>query len=164
MREELRTHAEKWLADPDTPRRMVAALVELVDFSDNLDRTIRTVLSAYCPEQSPVRGPWAAYVRAHNLPEFAKRTMVQGTPAIKALGKRLDYLHRWTHAGLVAWDSTMVSIGSELRAHLLGPNGSGSDPNCKIREYVTRAGQEGFEQHIRECCIQKVASAFTAII
>ena len=148
--------------DRNTPQEMSEALAELVDFADNLDKTIRQVLDGYCRHESPVSAPWAGYVRSDEIREFTLRAMTQGGAAIGALRRRLNFLHRWIHAGMVGWDSTMASVSPKLQGHLFGPLGAGSDPNCKVRDYVTQGGDAAFGQHMRELCVEQIAKAFMA--
>ena len=105
--------------------------------------------------------PWNAYAKSE---EFAK-TIHQivaakgGKPA--GLAKmRLRVLYAWIEATLLAGDSAIESVASELETQLQGTLGTAEDPNRKIKDYVREDGHFLLMQRIRELRNQRVADTY----
>lgn len=142
-------------------QRLVDTFIELVKFVDDSEKTLRVFLGKYTKDRPSVKVPWDAYARSD---EFYK-TIAQivtpkgGKPA--GLAKmRLRVLYSWTEAALVASDSAIESIASELETQLQGTLGIAEDPNRKIKDYVHEDGHHLLMQRIRELRNQRLAETY----
>lgn len=141
--------------------RLVDAFVELVRFVDDLDKSMRVFLGKYTRHHPSVKVPWDVYAKRDDIHNTAQQTVApQGGKPVGLLKMRLRVLYSWTQAAMIGCDSAIESIASELQAQLMGPDGAGSDPNRKIKEYLRDDGHELFLQHIRELRSQKLAETY----
>lgn len=142
-------------------QRLVDALIELVRFVDDFDKSMRVFLNRYCQHHPSVKAPWEAYAKGDDLYEFARRTVAaKGGRPVRPLEMRLRFLYNWTYAGMVGCDAAFASISTQLQSHLLGPTGAGSDPKCTISDYLRNSGAELFMEHMNELRSLKIAEAF----
>lgn len=141
--------------------RLVDAFIELVKFVDDLEKTLRIFLGKYTKNQPSVKVPWDSYAKSEEFYKTIQQIVAPkgGKPA--GLAKmRLRVLYSWTEAAMIASDSAMESIASELETQLQGTLGMGDDPNRKIRDYVRADGHFMLMQHMRELRNKRLAETY----
>jgi hypothetical protein len=141
--------------------RLVDAFIELVKFVDDSEKTLRVFLGKYTKDHPSVKVPWDVYAKSDEFYKTVREIVAPkgGKPA--GLAKmRLRVLYSWTEAAMIASDSAIESIASELETQLQGTMGMGEDPNRKIRDYVRADGHHLLMQRIRELRNQRVAETY----
>ena len=142
--------------------RLVDAFIELVRFVTDLDESLGVFLAKYTKHHPSVKVPWDVYVKRDNVPKTVEQTIApQGGRPVGVLKMRLRVLYSWVYAAMIANDSALESIAAELRGHLMGSVGTGSDPNQKVRDYIrNQNGPELFEEHMKKRRSENLAEAF----
>lgn len=140
--------------------RLVDAFIALAGFAQRLDEDLRPFLNRYMKHNEMIKRPWRAYQQLERISDRIKCTIaIQGQKA-ELLKMRLGTLRAWTVAALLAGDTGIESLGSELEGHLLGPTGTGSNPQCKVREYIRAEGPTLFAQRVSEIRSRTLAEAY----
>jgi len=140
---------------------LAGAVVELVSAAQGFEQTMSVVIGRYTKLNQSVKVPWDVYIKKDDLHKTAFQTLLpQGGKPVGLLKLRLRFLYRWAEAGMIATDSVLESIGAELESHLRSEVGMGSDPNCRIRDYIREAGPDLFLQHMRELLSAKLAETY----
>ncbi|MBN2559721.1 MAG: hypothetical protein JXQ75_02160 [Phycisphaerae bacterium] len=141
--------------------RFFDAFIELANFVHSFELDVRPFLERYTKYNETVKRPWDAYQRYGRIHDTIRSTItVKGGKPVGVLKMRLHGLKSWAIAAMIAGDSAIECVGSELQDHLLGPAGAGSDPNCRVRDYAKRDGHMIFGEHIRELRSQKLSEAY----
>ncbi len=146
---------------PQAGERLVDSFVELARFVHDFDKDMRVFLTKYTKHSPAVRKPWSVYAERDDLHQIIQEIVdpVAGKH-VGVLRMKLKVCHKWAFAAMVASDSTIESIASELRAHLMGEFGAGSDPNCKVKDYLKKGGNDAFMEHMFKLLSDKLAEVF----
>lgn len=140
--------------------RLVDGFGELIRFVDEFDKGMHPFLTKYTRHHPSVKVPWDVYASRDGIFETACKTVAEKGRPIGVLVMRLRMLKTWMHAAMIASDSAIASIASELHTQLHGPLGTGSDPNRTIRDYLREDGNHLLEQRIWELLSERMADAF----
>jgi hypothetical protein len=147
--------------DLQAAERLVDAFIELVRFVNDFDQSIRVFLGKYTKHNPSVKVPWDVYAKRDDVIKTAVQTVApKGGRPVGLLKMRLRVLYSWVEAAMIGCDSAIECIASELQNQLMGPDGAGSNPNMKVRDFVKDDGHYKFLDHIRELRSQKLAEAF----
>ena len=150
---------------PQAAERLFDAFMALASFADNLDQDLRPFLDRYTKYNETVRRPWSAYQRLEQLHDAIRSTIeVKGHKPVDVLKMRLANLKAWSVAALLAGDRALEGLGSELEEHMMGPAGVGSNPQCKVREYIKGEGHLLFGQRVLEVRSQTLSEAYARFL
>lgn len=141
--------------------RLVDTLVEMAGFVHKLDQDMRPNLDGFTQPDTELRRLWSVYKEQCDVLQTIRQTIapVQGKH-VGALKMQLKVCRNWVFAALVSCDSTIEWIADELRSHMLGPFGAGSNPKCTLKDYVKMSGPEAFLEHMRKLRSQKLAEVY----
>jgi len=142
--------------------RLFDTLIELAGFANDVDQMMRPFLARYTKHDVVVKRPWDIYTKMEGVQQVVQQVLAaSGGKPVGVLRVRLQDLKKWTLATLVGSDSAIESIASMLLVELQGPLGMGSDPNCKIKDYIYRNdGTEKFLETMRRVRGEKLAEAY----
>jgi hypothetical protein len=146
---------------PQAAERLVEAFIELAGFVQRLDRDMRVFLSAYTKHHPTLGKLWKIYAERDDfVPLFQQTVDPKGGKPVGVLSMKLKFFHKWAFAALVANDSIVASMASELQSHLQGPVGCAADPRAPIRDYLRRSGPELFGEHMVKLRNDKLAELY----
>ncbi|HUU85577.1 MAG TPA: hypothetical protein VM243_18915 [Phycisphaerae bacterium] len=142
-------------------QRLVDTFIELAKFVDDAEKTLRVFLGKYTKDHPAVKVPWDAFAKSDEFYKTVHQIVTPkgGKPA--GLAKmRLRVLYAWIEATMLASDSAIESIASELETQLQGTLGVAEDPNRKVKDYLRDDGHHLLMQRIRELRNQRVAETY----
>lgn len=141
--------------------RLADATVELAKFVDDFDKNMRVFIDRYTKPVDSVKVPWQAYANGGELIDFCRRTVAaQGGRPVGPLKMRLRLFYSWMYAAMIGCDAAIESIESELQQHLLGPDGTGANPNATIRDYIRSDGPPKFAEQMKRIRGQRLAETY----
>lgn len=142
-------------------QRLVEAFIELTGFVQRLDQDMRVFLSTYTKHHPTLGKLWKIYAERDDFhPLFQQIVDPKAGKPVGVLSMKLKFFHKWAFAALVANDSAVASMASELLSHLQGPDGGGQDPRATIRDYLRRSGHELFLEHMVKLRNDKLAELY----
>ncbi len=141
--------------------RLVDTLIEMTGFVHKLDQDMRPNLDGFTLHDAELKRLWKIYKEQCDVLQTIRQTIapVQGKH-VGALKMQLKVCRNWVFAALVSCDSTIEWIADELRTHLLGEFGAGSNPKCTLKDYVKMSGPEAFLEHMRKLRSRKLAEVY----
>ena len=141
--------------------RLVEAFLEIVRFADDLDKDLRVFLDKYTKHNPTVKVPWEVYTQRDDVLATARQTIAaQGGRPVGLLKMRLRVLSAWCQAAMIGADVAVESVASELQTYMLGPDGTQSDPNRTVKDFIRHDGHQLFMQRIRQVRSEKLAEAY----
>lgn len=148
-------------ADAKAADRLVGTLIDFIHAAHEFDQTMAVFLSKYTKHNPSIKVPWDVYRRRDDIVQTARQVLSpRGGKPVGLLKLRLRFLYRWTESAMIAADSVIESLASELHEQLIGDAGMGSDPNRRIRDFVRDDGHELYLQHMRELLSDKLAETY----
>jgi len=147
--------------DAKAADRLVVTLIEFVHAAHGFDQTMGVFLGKYTKHNPSIKVPWDVYRKRDDILQMSRQVLSpKGGKPVGILKLRLRFLYRWVESAMIAADSVIESLASELHEQLIGDAGMGSDPNRRIRDFVRDDGHELYLQRMRELLSSKLAETY----
>lgn len=167
MWERLAAAKPAWVPDPGvnpTPQaaeRLIDAFIELASFAHRIDQDMRPNLDGFTQSNDEIRKLWNVYKQQCDVAQSIRQTVAaSGGKHVGGLKMALRVCRNWMFAALVSSDSSIEWLAEELRTHLLGPAGAGSNPKATIKDYIRDSGPEQFLENMRRLRGDKLADVY----